>query len=135
MKLSIPRAFYTTSALLMLAGPASAVDLRVSTDFEGGSARVESVDPAARVIRFMPGGDPGRGWPCWWYLRADGVAKGERLTLDLAASALPARRRPHPLRSPRRRRPAVGRVGAALHATGHGRAARAGGEGHACRDH
>ena len=82
---------YALSALLMLTGPASALDLQVGTDFEGGSARVESVDQAARVIRFMPGGDPARGWPCWWYLRVDGVAKGERVTLDLAGSDRPVR--------------------------------------------
>jgi hypothetical protein len=98
MKPSISRAFHVASAMLVhavvqmaMSGSASAVDLRVSTDFEGGSARVESVDQSARVIRFMPGGDPRRGWPCWWYLRVDGVAKGERLTLDLAGSDLPAR--------------------------------------------
>src|SRR5438477_533546 len=61
MKPSRFRALYAASAILLLAGLASAMDLRVSTDFEGGSARVESIDQAARVIRFMPGGDPGRG--------------------------------------------------------------------------
>ena len=70
MKPSISRALYAASAILVLAGPASAMDLRVSTDFEGGSARVESVDQAARVIRFMPGGDPGAdgraGGICEW---------------------------------------------------------------------
>ena len=100
MKPSVSRASHVSSAMLVhavvqmaMSGSASAVDLRVSTDFEGGSARVESVDQLARVIRFMPGGDPGRGWPCWWYLRVDGVAKGERLTLDLAGSDLPAQTR------------------------------------------
>lgn len=68
-----------------------AADLRVSTDFEGGSAKVESVDQAARVIRFMPDGNPQRGWPCWWYLRVDGVAKDEKVTLDLAGSDRPTR--------------------------------------------
>src|SRR4051812_27409642 len=91
MKPSISRAFSTSSVMLFLAGSAPAMDLRVSTDFEGGSARVESVDQAARVIRFVPGGDPGRGWPCWWSLRVDGVPRGERLTLDLAGSELPVR--------------------------------------------
>jgi hypothetical protein len=71
--------------------PLSPGELRVRTDFEGGSARVESIDQAARVIRFMPGGDPERGWPCWWSLRVEGVAKGEKLTLDLAGSDRPAR--------------------------------------------
>ena len=70
---------------------AHAADLRVSTDFEGASAKVESIDQTARVIRFMPGGDPQRGWACWWYLRVDGVAKDERVTLDLAGSDRPTR--------------------------------------------
>ncbi|HSH92963.1 MAG TPA: M14 family zinc carboxypeptidase [Roseimicrobium sp.] len=70
---------------------ATAGELRVSTGFEGGSAVVESIVSAASRIRFMPAGDPQRGWPCWWYLRVDGVAKGARLTLDLAGSSLPYR--------------------------------------------
>jgi len=77
--------------ILLLAGVASAADLRVSTDFEGGSAKVESIDQAARLIRFMPDGDPQRGWACWWYLRVDGVAKDQRVTLDLAGSDRPTR--------------------------------------------
>ncbi|NBV25077.1 MAG: zinc carboxypeptidase [Proteobacteria bacterium] len=77
--------------LLTVAASTHAADLRVSTDFEGGSAKVESIDQAARVIRFMPDGNPQRGWSCWWYLRVDGVAKDERLTLDLAASDRPTR--------------------------------------------
>ena len=44
------------------------------------------MDQTARVIRFMPGGDPERGWPSWWSLRVEGVANGEKLTLDLAGS-------------------------------------------------
>lgn len=76
---------------LLLAETAFAGELRVSTDFEGGSARIESVDPAARVIQFMPGGDPEHGWPCWWQIRVEGVAEGEKLTLDLAGSDRPAR--------------------------------------------
>src|SRR5262249_54101847 len=83
--------FSILCAGLLLAGPAFAGDLPRSADFEGGSARVESVDSAARVVKFMPGGDPERGWPCWWELRVDGVAPGEKLTLDLAGSDRPAR--------------------------------------------
>lgn len=78
-------------AALLSSAIVAAAELRVSTDFEGGSARIESVDSDARVVRFMPGGDPERGWPCWWYLRVDGVKTGEKLTLDLAASDRPAR--------------------------------------------
>ena len=70
---------------------AFAAELRVSTDFEGGSAKVEAIDQTARVIRFMPGGDPQRGWACWWYLRVDGVGRDEKVTLDLAGSDRPTR--------------------------------------------
>jgi hypothetical protein len=79
-------------AVVLAAGSfAQAAEIRASTDFDGGSARVESVDQDARVIRMMPGGDPQRGWPCWWFLRLDGVENGERLTLAVAGSDLPAR--------------------------------------------
>lgn len=66
-------------------------ELRVSTEFEGGSATIEAVDQATRTIRFTPGGDPARGWPCWWYLRIDGASAGEKLVLDLGGSDRPAR--------------------------------------------
>jgi hypothetical protein len=69
----------------------SAAEVRVSTDFEGGSARVESVEQDARVIHLMPGGDPQRGWPCWWFVRVEGVEKDARWTIDLGGSDRPAR--------------------------------------------
>jgi hypothetical protein len=73
------------AAWLMMATAASA-ELKVSTDFEGGSAVVESIDQATRTIRVTPGGDGKRGWPCWWYLRVDGVKSGEVVTIDLGPS-------------------------------------------------
>jgi hypothetical protein len=66
-------------------------ELRVSTDFEGGSARVESIDQEKRIVHMMPGGDPQHGWPCWWYLRVDGAEKDEHIAIDLGGSDLPAR--------------------------------------------
>ena len=78
-------------ALTLLTYASVAADLRVSTDFEGGSAKVEAIDQATRVIRFMPDGNPQRGWPCWWYLRVDGVAKDQTVTLDLVGSDRPTR--------------------------------------------
>ena len=65
--------------------------LVLSAEFEGGSARIESVDHAARIIRLTPGGDPERGWPCWWSVRVEGMPKGEMLTLDVGGSDRPAR--------------------------------------------
>ncbi len=51
-----------------------AVDpLKVVSDFEGASVRAIDTDQAARSISFSPGGDPARGWPCWWYFRIDGI--------------------------------------------------------------
>ncbi len=66
-------------------------ELKVSTDFEGGSAGVVSIDPEQRVVAFTPGGDPSRGWPCWWSLRIDGLGDGQTATLELSGSPAPAR--------------------------------------------
>jgi hypothetical protein len=85
------RPFFLFLLAFALALGGHAADLEVRTDFEGGSARVESIDQTARVIRLMPGGDPQRGWPCWWYFRVDGAKKDERVTISLAGSDLPAR--------------------------------------------
>jgi hypothetical protein len=66
-------------------------DLTVSTDFEGASAVVDRIDEATHEVHVRPGGDPARGWPCWWYLRIDGLAQGQAATLVVRASDRPAR--------------------------------------------
>ncbi len=48
---------------------AAAAELAADSRFEGGSAKVEGIDQQNAVIRFKPGGDPQRGWPCWWATR------------------------------------------------------------------
>ncbi len=63
--------------------------LEVETDFEGASVRVVQTDTSTQTIRFMPGGDPKRGWPCWWSFRVKGLEAGKLLTLELQASDLP----------------------------------------------
>jgi hypothetical protein len=60
--------------------------LQVDSAFEGGSVAALEVDDATRTIRFSPGGDPARGWPCWWYFRVSGVTPGETITLQLRGS-------------------------------------------------
>ncbi|QDU93099.1 M14-type cytosolic carboxypeptidase [Lignipirellula cremea] len=65
---------------------AAAELLRVTDDFEGGSAQVLELDQAGRSVSFMPGGDPRRGWPCWWCMRVAGLTPGETLTLRLRGS-------------------------------------------------
>ncbi len=82
-------------AIAMLSQPAAEgpgrTPLVVSSDFEGGSATVLAINQDERRISFTPGGDPGRGWPCWWYFRIDGLQAGETAALELRGSPLPAR--------------------------------------------
>lgn len=78
-------------AMLAACGDAVRADLRVTTDLEGGSAVVDAVDSAQRVVEIRPGGEPGRGWPCWWYLRIDGLAVGEDARLVVRGSKRPVR--------------------------------------------
>jgi len=74
-------------AFRILAGTAVAAEpLTVSSDFEGASVAGVEIDNAARSISFMPGGDPARGWPCWWYFRVNGITPGETITLRLRGS-------------------------------------------------
>ena len=68
-----------------------AEELKVSSDFEGGSVRVLSVNAGRRSIAFTPGGDPNRGWPCWWFFRLDGLEKDQTAVLELSGSPAPAR--------------------------------------------
>ncbi len=75
------------AVLTWLALASSSGMLSVRTDFEGASARDVEVDQTTRTIRFMPGGDPVRGWPCWWYFQVSGITPGERITLRLRASS------------------------------------------------
>jgi hypothetical protein len=78
-------------ALQLASASLLAAELTVHANFEGGSARVEKIDQATRTISICPGGDPVRGWPCWWFIRVEGVAEGESLTIDLGASPAPTR--------------------------------------------
>lgn len=63
----------------------AAEPLSVVSDFEGASVGDVEIDQAARIVSFRPGGDPKRGWPCWWYFRVDGITPGEKITLRLRA--------------------------------------------------
>src|SRR5262245_35409333 len=63
--------------------------ITVATDVEGGSAKVLAVDQSSSSVAIMPAGDPNRGWPCWWYLRVDGLTVGQKLKLEVAGSDAP----------------------------------------------
>jgi len=75
------------AVLSLIYRAASAADpLSITSDFEGASVSAVEIDNTARRIDFMPGGDPVRGWPCWWYFRVNGITPGETITLRLRGS-------------------------------------------------
>lgn len=78
----------------------SAMAINVVTDFEGGSAKSVEIDQATATISFMPGGDPSRGWPCWWYFRVEGLKVGQSLTLRLRGSTATVDKPGSPLLKP-----------------------------------
>lgn len=75
--------------MLALLLTSHAMGLTVEADFEGASVRNPEADAATQTLRFMPGGDPARGWACWWQFRLSGLDTGKKLTLILKASDLP----------------------------------------------
>ncbi|NBY03047.1 MAG: zinc carboxypeptidase, partial [Planctomycetes bacterium] len=86
---------------LMCSGSSLAVGkLGVESGFEGASVNVLEIDQKERSISFMPGGDPLRGWPCWWYFRATGVIPGEIITLKLKGSTATVMKPGAPLSKP-----------------------------------
>lgn len=62
---------------------AFAEPLVVSSDFEGGSAKVVEIDQEKRAIKVRPAGSPQFGWPCWWYFQVTGITPGEEITVTL----------------------------------------------------
>ncbi len=70
-------------ALLFLAplsSPATA-QIRVDTNFPGGSAQVQAIDPDRQLLRLTPSDHPGKGWACWWYARITGLDPAKPLHL------------------------------------------------------
>jgi hypothetical protein len=83
--------WYVKVGLVLLAGSIPSRThaqsaLTVTTDFEGGSARILEVDSANRTIRIAPGGNGNRGWVCWWSVRIDNAEAGQPITVELTAS-------------------------------------------------
>jgi crotonobetainyl-CoA:carnitine CoA-transferase CaiB-like acyl-CoA transferase len=73
---------------MTIEGPLShlrAIDF--STGIPGGYCTKLLADAGVDVIKVEPpGGDPLRGWPCWWYFRVDGITPDETITLRLRGS-------------------------------------------------
>jgi Cytosolic carboxypeptidase N-terminal domain len=66
-------------------------EVRVVTDFEGGNAEVVKLDQAAKTLRIMPELREGRGWPCWWFFKLEGLTIGDEFTLEVQAQTKPFR--------------------------------------------
>ncbi|MCC6508840.1 MAG: hypothetical protein IT423_07020 [Pirellulaceae bacterium] len=65
--------------------------ITVQADFEGGNVEVVQLDQAMQRLRVMPALREGRGWPCWWSMRVDGLKPGTDLTLEVQAQTRPYR--------------------------------------------
>ena len=68
---------------VLLSGSHAYAEIKVITDFPGGSGSVLDIDQQQRIIRLMPTDHPGRGWRCWWYVRLTGLTSGEAITLEV----------------------------------------------------
>lgn len=66
-------------------------ELRVLTDFDGGNAEVVKLDQVTRTLRIMPELHEGRGWPCWWFFKLEGLTAGEDFTLEVQGQTKPFR--------------------------------------------
>ncbi len=91
---------FAAVVLLGLSMAVAAEPLTVTSDFEGGSVSAVEIDNVARSISFMPGGDPTRGWPCWWFFRVNGLTPGETITLRLRGSTATVPKAGAPLSKP-----------------------------------
>lgn len=60
-------------------------NIKVSTNFESGSAKVISISQETQTLRISPAGNTERGMPNWWYLRIDGLTINKPLLLEVAA--------------------------------------------------
>lgn len=62
-------------------------ELKISTDFENGSARIEYINNSTQTIRIIPAGDPKRGMPNWWNIRIDSVDSSKPVFLEVLSTS------------------------------------------------
>src|SRR6478736_448381 len=78
--------------ILGMVGPLHAQsELKIITDFEGGSASIIEINSANNKVHIAPGGDSSHGWICWWYFHIDNAVVGKPLTIEVSASQEPTR--------------------------------------------
>ncbi len=58
-------------------------ELKVNTDFPGGSGEVVSLDSEKQNLVINPSDHPNRGWRCWWYLKISGIDPGKPVSIDV----------------------------------------------------
>jgi len=61
-------------------------EIKITTDFEGGSAKDFQV--IGNSISFKPGGIGERGFTCWWYVKLEDVSPDHPLQVTVDAAAL-----------------------------------------------
>ncbi|MCC7333784.1 MAG: zinc carboxypeptidase [Pirellulaceae bacterium] len=69
--------------LVLSQSTAAQAQLKVQTDFPGGSGEVVSLNEKNQHLVLNPTNHPGHGWRCWWYVRLTGIRPGETVTLDV----------------------------------------------------
>lgn len=74
-----------------IGAPSLHAEVTVRTDFEGGNAEVLFLEQNPVRVRIMPALHEGRGWPCWWSLRLEGLTAGQLVTLEVQAQTRPFR--------------------------------------------
>jgi hypothetical protein len=77
--------------LLFLAVPVRSQEsaparFRISSNFEGGSAKLLAIDPETQTVRITPAGDSVRGMPIWWHFRLDGIDVKKPVNLEVVAN-------------------------------------------------
>jgi len=80
----LPIALFLSAVLA--ADAAKESGLKVVTDFPGGSAKVESIDPSGKALRIAPTPHPGKGWACWWNFKLEGITPGTEISLTVSGS-------------------------------------------------
>lgn len=70
-----------------------ASELSVSSQFSGGSGEVVSIarSDGGTKIEITPSLHLQRGWPCWWYVRVDNAATGEKIDFTVRGNNRPFR--------------------------------------------
>ncbi len=80
-------------ALMLTLQQTGSAQIRVATDFPGGSAVVVSTDDSKQSVHIQPEVHQDQGWPCWWYFRLDGLAVGKPTSVTVSGNPAPFRAR------------------------------------------